>query len=111
MSYDIKVATPKISAGFTMTTISFAGLQRTFTGGCYDPIVRSPTLHAPCLADRHCDHMPHTRCSESALSTLKLTAFGTSGHPSDRVCVCDDNAVAKPRDKGTGAFEVHANRY
>merc|ERR1719245_1892861 len=46
--------------------------------------------------------MPHTRCSESALSTLKLTAFGTSGHPSDRVCVCDDNAVAKPRDKETG---------
>ena len=40
------------------------GLQRTFTGGCYDPIVRSPTLHAPCMANRHCEHMPHTRCSD-----------------------------------------------
>ena len=53
-------------------TIPFSGLGRTFTGGCYDPIVRAPTLHAPCMADRHCEHMPHTRCSQSALDTLKV---------------------------------------
>ena len=41
----------------------------------------------------------------SALGTLKLTAFGTSSHPSDRICVCDDNAVAKPRNKDTGELE------
>ena len=63
----------KTLSELTLTvTIPFSGLGRTFTGGCYDPIVRAPTLHAPCMADRHCEHMPHTRCSQSALDTLKV---------------------------------------
>ena len=64
--------------------------RSSFAGGCYDPIVRTPTLNGECLDDRHCRDLDNTVCS--------VDHFQGEG----KYCVCRKGAVPMPRDGNTG---------
>ncbi len=48
----------------TLSDPHYPGLSRSsFSGGCYDPIVLTPTLHGRCLDQGHCRKLSNTVCS------------------------------------------------
>ncbi len=57
--------------------------RRDFAGGCYDPIVRTPTLGGRCLDQVHCQELNNTMC-----------ALGE--------CLCQPGFRASPRNSSTG---------
>ncbi len=58
--------------------------------GCYDPIMRTPTVNARCLADRHCKFLSHTECLPSYQD------------PDEMTCRCKKGALPKERLPETG---------
>ena len=55
----------------TLFPVSLSDTQRTFVGGCYDPVVRTTTVGGECLDDRHCVELPNTQVIEiKKLATL-----------------------------------------
>ncbi len=63
-------------------------VQRSFVGGCYDPIIASTTVLGACLSQKHCDALPNTVCED----------FDGDGPR----CVCAPDTEPLARDPNTG---------
>ena len=63
---------------------------RMIEGGCYDPIVKTVTVNARCLSDRHCQFLKNTECIPSYQDS------------SIKTCRCKKGTLPLTRLKDTG---------
>ncbi|XP_059080304.1 uncharacterized protein LOC131878372 [Tigriopus californicus] len=83
---DVVIRTCQCRSG----NIQIPDIQRSFVGGCFDPIGQTKTLNGMCLADLHCSGLAYSYC-------LKLNQSATQG-----LCVCNPGFVPMERSNENG---------